>query len=380
MKIKEITWFKDFACLCGKCPNSCCRGWVIPLSDRDVKRLRSQKGWLGLCLFFATGGWIRAKFNADSGRCPFWGSDSLCRLQKKKGHDFLPWTCQSYPRFYRNFGSVEERCLDLSCPGAAALFLKNKGRLDAVGFEGDPVTKECTTNDDWEYFDLLLKRRSDIISGIHEVFTKSGAKECGRFTDRLFDSAIKLQDHYARQETEEIPESSDHPGEPVSFPLPEGVFRGFLASPLNHVRLCKVSPALYRMFKRASKMLDLIEKEGSSIAEKACCFLDDNPDIREILGSYLAYYIFQYYMRVFETYSFRRQVALGLCHMNMILLLAMSEAGDSGLTDEQLIMIISVYNRRAYFNDDIQDEMYRIFEAGLKQRNYRGQDGLSTLS
>ena len=127
-------------------------------------------------------------------------------------------------------------------------------------------------------------------------------------------------------------------------------------------------------------MLDLIEKEGSSIAEKAYAFLDDNPDIREILGSYLAYYIFQYYMRVFETYSFRRQVALGLCHMNMILLLAMSEAGDSGLTDEQLIMIISVYNRRAYFNDDIQDEMYRIFEAGLKQRNYRGQDGLSTLS
>ncbi len=380
MKINEITWFKDFACLCGKCPNSCCRGWVIPLSDRDVKRLRSQKGWLGLCLFFATGGWIRAKFNADSGRCPFWGSDSLCRLQKKKGHDFLPWTCQSYPRFYRNFGSVEERCLDLSCPGAAALFLKNKGRLDAVGFEGDPVTKECTTNDDWEYFDLLLKRRSDIISGIHEVFTKSGAKECGRFTDRLFDSAIKLQDHYARQETEEIPESSDQPGEPVSFPLPEGVFRGFLASPLNHVRLCKVSPDLYRMFKRASKMLDLIEKEGSSIAEKACCFLDDNPDIREILGSYLAYYIFQYYMRVFETYSFRRQVALGLCHMNMILLLAMSEAGDSGLTDEQLIMIISAYNRRAYFNDDIQDEMYRIFETGLKQWNYVGQERMNTLS
>lgn len=367
VKKREITWFKDFECLCDKCPNTCCRGWVIPLSDRDVERLRGERGWMGLCLFAATGGWIRAKFNADSGRCPFLGPDSLCRLQKKKGHDFLPWTCQSYPRFYRNFGFFEESCLDLSCPGAVSLFLKNKGLLDVTEFEGNPVTKECTTNDDREFFDLLLKRREEIIDGIREIFAKRDAKECGRYTDRLFESAIMLQDFYARQQTGEISEPSDPAEEPSSFPLTAGVFRGFLASSLNHVRLCKVSPTLYRMFKRASKMLNAIEKEGSSLAEKAYGFLDDNPDILEILGSYLAYYMFQYFMRAFETYSFRRQVALGICHMNMILLLVMSKAQDMHLTDEQLIMIISVYNRRAYFNDDIQDEMYRIFETGMKQ-------------
>ena len=49
------------------------------------------------------------------------------------------------------------------------------------------------------------------------------------------------------------------------------------------------------------------------------------------------------------------------CYCGDLLSWVMSKAQDMHLTDEQLIMIISVYNRRAYFNDDIQDEMYRIF-------------------
>ena len=369
VKKREIKWFKDFTCLSNKCPNSCCKGWVIPLSDKDCERLRSEKGWIGLCLFVATGGWIRAKLNVDSGRCPFWGPDSLCRLQKKRGHDFLPWTCQSYPRFYRNFGFFEESCLDLSCPGAAALFFQNNGALDVTESEGEPVTQICTTNDDREFFDFLLTRRGKIISDIRKTFAGHDVKECGRYTDRLFENAVMLQDQYTRGETKAPGEPPDPAGNPFSFPLPAEVFRGFLGSSLNHARLGRVSPSLYRMFKRAEGMITRIEKSGSNLTEEAYGFLEANPDILTTLGAYLAYYMFQYYMRIFETYSFRRQVALGLCHMNMILLLVMSEAQEDPVSENMLPTIISVYNRRAYFNDDIQDEMYRIFETARKEHS-----------
>ena len=123
------------------------------------------------------------------------------------------------------------------------------------------------------------------------------------------------------------------------------------------------------MFKRAEGMITRIEKSGSNLTEEAYGFLEANPDILTTLGAYLAYYMFQYYMRIFETYSFRRQVALGLCHMNMILLLVMSEAQEDPVSENMLPTIISVYNRRAYFNDDIQDEMYRIFETARKEHS-----------
>ncbi|MBR6160116.1 MAG: hypothetical protein IKQ40_07410, partial [Lachnospiraceae bacterium] len=95
--------------------------------------------------------------------------------------------------------------------------------------------------------------------------------------------------------------------------------------------------------------------------------VSEDPLLKKTLGRYLAYYLFQYFLRAYETYSFRRQVALGLCHMNMILLLAVAKEDTDGITEETLADTIAVYNRRAFFNDDIQDQMYRIFENGYRK-------------
>ena len=57
---------------------------------------------------------------------------------------------------------------------------------------------------------------------------------------------------------------------------------------------------------------------------------------------------------------------MGLCHVNMVLLLVISAAEGRAVTEELFAETIAAYNRRAYFNDDIQDEMYRIFEDLLR--------------
>ncbi len=363
MKIYEISWFKDFACLCGDCPQSCCKGWVIPLSDRDCERFRHVGGRLGIALFFATGGWIRAKFNTGSGECPFHQKDGLCRLQKERGHDFIPWTCQSYPRFYRNYGAFEEACLDLSCIGAAQLFIKNDGALDVTGQEGDPETELCTTNEDSEFLKYLIKQREMMTKAVRSGLTQD-------MSDALFLFAVRCQDVFAKGQSgtdlsfdvffDEF--SKERRGKDMTYPFPATVLTQLLRSRLYHPRLRVVDPYLYRVFTKASEYLKNFGKKGEDFREKAKAFLCDNPRTKRILDNYLAYYLYQYYLRIYETYSFRRQVALGICHMNMVLLLVMSEHEGREVSDEGTARIIASYNRRAYFNDWILDEMYRIFE------------------
>ena len=372
MKRYEITWFKDFECLCGKCPYTCCRGWVIPLEERDIARFRKERGILGLRLFLATRAFLSDRFNRGSGKCTFCDADGLCVLQKKKGHEFIPWTCQSYPRFYRNFGDFEECCLDLSCPEAARLMIENDGSCEMIEFEADPITQPCATNDDREYLDYLLGQRKLILDMTKENF----AADPGGICDSLFSYAIRLQDHYLTGSSN-IPdlsfeqfypyERTDEGSISSCFPLSADTLGAILSSSLNHIRLKTVNPKLYRMFRGASDALKCFAKDSAAPwSERTASFFSEHPQILPILGSYLTYYLFQYFLRTYETYSFRRQIALGLCHLSMVLLLIMTGDGAESCIDGYIAETISVYNRRAYFNDYILDDMYRIFEDSLK--------------
>ncbi|MCR5650202.1 MAG: flagellin lysine-N-methylase [Lachnospiraceae bacterium] len=383
MKIREISWTGEFSCLCGDCPQTCCRGWVIPLEERDCARLKKTKGKLGLSLFFATAGWTRAKFNTDSGRCPFHDADGLCRIQKEKGHEYIPWTCQSYPRFYRNYGYFEETCVDISCIGAARLFLAHLGELDIIESEGDPKTRVCTTNEDRPYIEFLLTQRKEIMDMTATVFGEAPIEDisvperCGRFVDELFAFAAKLQ-AVSSKGNEEMLKGLDllkeiekdgpgkYSGTPYGFPLPAGVFGELLSSSLCHIRLKTVDPKLYEMISRAKEYMS---RQNADALMKAA----SDMHLIKILGAYLSYYIYQYFLRTYETYSFRRQMALGIIHMNMIFLFAAETAGRETLTDETVAGIISHYNRRAYFNEFILDDMYRIYENNLpKARPEKG--------
>ena len=369
MKICEISWFNEFECLCGKCPRTCCRGWVIPLSDGDCERFRTEKGWLAMRLFFATGGWTGKKFNSSSGTCSFLRTDGLCTLQKQKGHEFIPWTCQSFPRFYRNYGEFEERCLDLSCTGAARLFMKHGGKTDLIVSEGDPVTRPCTTNDDRQLMDYLLEVR-------REMMELCVSENTVVVSDVLFLFAGRLQDMFSKG-GDELPSLSfrrffeesieDHPESSYGFPLPVHILEEFLSSSLFHIRLRKIDPDLYRLFTKAKKYIARFRKVPPVWKKTALQAVSEEPLLEKTLGRYLAYYIFQYFLRTYETYSFRRQIALGLCHMNMILLLTMAKEDAAEITEDSLADTIAIYNRRAFFNDDIQDQMYRIFEDGYKR-------------
>lgn len=111
---------------CASCGN-CCRGSVIPLSDEDLKRLKSQR-WDEHADFegvqtVVRPGWFGKRYQlaqrAD-GSCVFLSQDNRCRIHAEHGSDAKPLVCKMYPL---QLVPQEKRAvltLRRSCPSAAA--------------------------------------------------------------------------------------------------------------------------------------------------------------------------------------------------------------------------------------------------------------------
>ncbi|MBR4759373.1 MAG: flagellin lysine-N-methylase [Lachnospiraceae bacterium] len=415
MEIRELDWYQDFSCIGGDCPQTCCRGWIIPLTPEDIERLQSEHGTLGLRIFAAAGGWTRDNFNQRSRQCPFWNREGLCELQLKKGHAFIPDACQSYPRFYRNYGIFEQRTLDLSCVQAARMFTQHAGQISFHSAEGEPATILCSTNDDTEFLNDLIKVRDEMIGELVDICDLANSdgnddeKEAGSeqrselkpmdflssldtLLARMFDFARDAQSASLGQDpdfTFRFPEAP-HQIDNAFFPLSRVTLRKLLDSSLYHPNLAFSNPKLYELIQDAFHYIDSLPKHGIADTKPANeagtskqesvhpvrkidhwvtdaeSFLFRHPETMQLYTGYLTYYLHQYFLRIYETYSYRRQVALGIIHLNLLFLLdATYEKKHGSLSLEEFAEILAVYNRRAYFSDKIQDELYRIFEDAM---------------
>ena len=57
---------------------------------------------------------------------------NLCSIQKRFGEDYLPDTCQTFPRRRVDFDEINVKTLSLSCPEAARLCLtKNSMEINS---------------------------------------------------------------------------------------------------------------------------------------------------------------------------------------------------------------------------------------------------------
>lgn len=121
------SYYNDFRCLGGACPDTCCRDWSVvpdgdaladyaaapsPLRERIAQNLAVDEDG-GLCFRLDEGG-----------RCALLTPDGLCAIQKEWGEEHLCAHCAAYPRFIEEFGSLTESSLALSCPEAARLLLE----------------------------------------------------------------------------------------------------------------------------------------------------------------------------------------------------------------------------------------------------------------
>ena len=125
MELIYPSYYTQFSCIAGQCPDSCCHEWEVQVDPESAARYRSLEGPLGdelrKFLYDEDG---KTYLRNVNGRCPMWRSDGLCRIQAEQGHEALCTVCQQFPRLRHDYGTFLEMGLELSCPEAARLILE----------------------------------------------------------------------------------------------------------------------------------------------------------------------------------------------------------------------------------------------------------------
>ncbi len=130
--VLEPSYMKAFNCIGSECEDSCCIGWKVvidkgtylrykkaqdkelkPLFQRMINRERHQNNDVSY-------GKIKM---VENGGCPFLDKESLCKIHRKLGAEYLSDTCALYPRHVNQIDGRLERSAVVSCPEIARIAL-----------------------------------------------------------------------------------------------------------------------------------------------------------------------------------------------------------------------------------------------------------------
>ena len=164
MKTVYPEYFKSFKCAAAECPDTCCAGWEIVIDEKSQAKYDDLHSPIGEKIRAAMcrdpdGDII---FKNKSGRCPFLTQKNLCEIYIEAGKDYLCRTCEMFPRFAEEYGSVREIGLGLACPEAAKIITRQSGEFLLMS-ESD--TQPPQPNDiDAEFYFKLLNLRKEIFA------------------------------------------------------------------------------------------------------------------------------------------------------------------------------------------------------------------------
>ena len=132
MKRRTPYYYKNFKCIAGDCRDTCCAGWDVDVDEKSYRFYRKVKGDFGKrlksvmvpdseggCTFTLT----------DDNRCPFLNDSNLCDLYIALGEEHLCETCDEFPRFINEYGSLREVGLAPSCITAGEIMFADRQRM-----------------------------------------------------------------------------------------------------------------------------------------------------------------------------------------------------------------------------------------------------------
>lgn len=149
MIIIKPGYYKNFQCIAGACPDSCCQGWEVDADEASLAYYQTldnaleikqridrvlDKDEFGNTIFSL----------APKKRCPFLNEENLCDMHIAIGGEHTPVTCRNFPRFIYDFGGTREIGISFSCPVAAELIYNYDGHLT---FEREMNEELPTLND-----------------------------------------------------------------------------------------------------------------------------------------------------------------------------------------------------------------------------------------
>ncbi len=357
----EISFFKQFSCKIKDCPNTCCRGWRVIFDEETYKRYLAEPGKNGIRLRSSIkkiNGEVY--FRTSLKQCTFYEKEGTCNLQRTIGTDYMPKVCRMYPRFYQHYGPFAEETLFLSCPEVVHLFLKHIDELVFIRSDREITYDRWGTNEDEPFLRWLCELREQMVAVMWDE-TKTRAQIFGELV-----SVMKEAQRLCIQGKELLPvkEMMQKHKDEGELKISSEVTDQMITNGFYHSRLKKISPKLYQLCRYYFKTFDkLTAEQADARAEELRKKLhEDHPHLEHVLRGYVVYYLQMVFLEVYEDYSFVKKLAGGIMHVHMLeLFLALYYEKTNSLTQEELAVLISVYERRGRHNDDVMEGMYEKF-------------------
>lgn len=162
MQVTFPSYYKQFSCIAGACPDTCCAGWQIMIDDKSMKKYRRFRGNFRNRLLNDVD-WEAHAFRQYDYRCAFLNEENLCDMYTETGPKMLCDTCRRYPRHIEEYEGMREISLSLSCPEAARIILSQEAPVQFRRFER--ATKEETYEDfDYFLFSALMDTRDYLLT------------------------------------------------------------------------------------------------------------------------------------------------------------------------------------------------------------------------
>lgn len=191
MKIVKPTFYKNFKCIAGDCPDSCCQGWEVDADSNSLEYYKTLDNSLEIKKRIDS---VLSKDEFDNTiftlapkkRCPFLNEENLCDMHIAIGGEHTPYTCRTFPRFIYDFGATREIGISFSCPVASDMMYNT----ESFDFETEVNSDLPTLNDiDAEKYFLLYKGREEAYK-----IAKDKNKSIRERLNDLLDLGVLLQE------------------------------------------------------------------------------------------------------------------------------------------------------------------------------------------
>lgn len=134
---KQPKFYKNFHCIGGSCPVSCCDNWEINYTADEVEKLKNAKCTDSLKEIINSS-FVLSPTDKDrmmikltkEQKCPFHNNEGLCAIQKELGEEYLSEVCTKYPRIPLYYGNYILRSCTISCPHALSMICSDEDSMD----------------------------------------------------------------------------------------------------------------------------------------------------------------------------------------------------------------------------------------------------------
>lgn len=369
MKIRVPEYFKDFKCIASKCEDTCCAGWGIVIDDVTYDRYKNVQGKFGERL--------RSEIVHEAGEnifvlkgnnCPFLNKEKTCDIYINIGEENLCYTCQKYPRYTEEFGSLREIGISLSCPEAARIMLNNDKKVTFELSENEEVVSSYNDINAQLFIELLQSRNivmdmlqdRDIdlrkrvalallfVDEIQEKIDESEIKEIKsvreKYSDKLFLEEL----------LEKLEEYKDNEG--IKYDNIQEYFNVF--RDLKHITPndpLGLNDAL-RYFWQADE-----DEELYILKHKQ--FVEYYEDKIYKFENILVYFVFRYFMKAVFDYDALAKIKTAIISYMMIRELAVVRYIENNeFTDEDMVDIAHTYSKDIEHLEENIEALAELFE------------------